>query len=93
MVGQGHPRTDREHTFAEVFLEELGNLALRWASTLQTSAYSPLPGGWNLETSWGMDRTAFELERLIGDICICISINDLEGCPLQDELSALCDRL
>ena len=33
----------------------------------------------------------FELERLIGDLCI--SINDMEGCALQNELLALCDRL
>ena len=34
---------------------------------------------------------SYELERLIGDLCI--SINDMDGCALQDELLALCDRL
>jgi hypothetical protein len=33
----------------------------------------------------------FELERLIGDLCI--SINDMNGGALQDALLALCDRL
>lgn len=33
----------------------------------------------------------FELERLIGDLCI--SINDLHGGTLQDKLLNLCDRL
>lgn len=33
----------------------------------------------------------FELERLIGDLCI--SINDLKGGKLQNQLLALCERL
>ena len=33
----------------------------------------------------------FELERLIGDLCI--SINDMHGGALQNELLDLCDRL
>jgi hypothetical protein len=33
----------------------------------------------------------FELERLIGDLCI--SINDMDGSRLQDQLLDLCDRL
>lgn len=33
----------------------------------------------------------FELERLIGDLCI--SINDMKGGRLQNELLNLCDRL
>jgi len=33
----------------------------------------------------------FELERLIGDLCI--SINDMDGGRLQDQLLDLCDRL
>lgn len=33
----------------------------------------------------------FELERLIGDLCI--SINDMDGGHLQDQLLNLCDRL
>jgi hypothetical protein len=33
----------------------------------------------------------FELERLIGDLCI--SINDMNGGKLQGELLDLCDRL
>jgi len=34
---------------------------------------------------------AFELERLIGDLSI--SINDMKGGVVQDELLELCDRL
>jgi len=34
---------------------------------------------------------SFELERLIGDLCI--SINDMNCCALQDALLDLCDRL
>lgn len=33
----------------------------------------------------------FELERLIGDLSI--SINDMKGGAVQDELADLCDRL
>ena len=33
----------------------------------------------------------FELERLIGDLCI--SINDMDRCALQNDLLDLCDRL
>ena len=33
----------------------------------------------------------FELERLIGDLCI--SINDMNRCARQDDLLDLCDRL
>jgi hypothetical protein len=33
----------------------------------------------------------FEFERLIGDLCI--SINDLNGGKLQNQLLALCERL
>lgn len=33
----------------------------------------------------------FELERLIGDLCI--SINDINGGALQNKLLDLCDRL
>jgi hypothetical protein len=33
----------------------------------------------------------FELERLIGDLCI--SINDMKGGALQSKLLDLCDRL
>jgi hypothetical protein len=34
---------------------------------------------------------AFELERLIGDLCI--SINDMKGGAVQNKLLDLCDRL
>jgi hypothetical protein len=35
--------------------------------------------------------SAFELERLIGDLCI--TINDMHGGAVQNKLLDLCDRL
>jgi hypothetical protein len=82
---------DREYTYIDIQLTpEERALILRYGYPFQEIEQSLQA----CETSTNIEVIAvstFELERLIGDLCI--SFNDMQPGVLQDAVGALCDRM